>query len=50
MINTKQINSIMSVIGTAITTFEIMMKTFKWYENKHKKKKEDYSRPIIKGA
>ena len=53
MISLKQINTILTVAGTAATTFEIMMKTFKWYEKIHgkkkKEKKEDYSRPIIKG-
>lgn len=53
MITLKQVNSIVTVVGTAITTFEVMMKTFKWYEKLHgKKKKEnkkDFSRPIIKG-
>ena len=52
MANLKQINSIMAVVGTAFTTFELMMKTFKWYEKLHGKKeekKEDFSRPIVKG-
>lgn len=52
MITFKQINSIMAVVGTAVTTFELMTKTFKWYEKLHGKKeaKQDFSRPIIKGA
>ena len=52
MITLKQVNSVMAVVGTAVTTFELMVKTFKWYEKLHgkKKKKEDFSRPIIKGA
>jgi hypothetical protein len=53
MISLKQINTLLTVAGTAATTFEIMMKTFKWYEKHHgskkKEKKEDFSRPIIKG-
>jgi hypothetical protein len=55
MITLKQVNSVMAVIGTAATTFEIMMKTFKWYEKLHGKKKskkeknQEISRPIIKG-
>jgi hypothetical protein len=53
MISLKQINTILTVAGTAATTFEIMMKTFKWYEKHHgskkKENKEDFSRPIIKG-
>lgn len=54
MISLKQINTLLTVAGTAATTFEIMMKTFKWYEKYHGKKKkeekkEDLSRPIIKG-
>lgn len=53
MISLRQINTILTVAGTAATTFEIMMKTFKWYEKIHTKKKEkkqDFSRPIIKGT
>jgi len=54
MLNLKQVNTILTVGGTAITAFELMMKTFKWYEKLHgkkknKKEKEDFSRPIIKG-
>jgi len=41
MISLKQVNTVLTAIGTAITTFEIMMKTFKWYENKHKKKEDN---------
>ena len=33
----KRFNTIIAVIGTAIATFELMMRTFKWYENKHGK-------------
>ena len=53
MITLKQVNSVMAVVGTAVTTFELMVKTFKWYEKLHgkkKEKKEDFSRPIIKGT
>jgi len=53
MISLKQINTLLTVLGTAATTFEIMMKTFKWYEKKRGKKdkqKKDITRPIIKGA
>ena len=53
MISLKQINTILTVVGTAATTFEVLMKTAKWFEKKHGKKeknKEDYSRPIIKGV
>ena len=54
----KQLETIMkvggtalTVLGTAATTAEVMMKAFKWYEKRHgnKDKKEDYTRPIIKG-
>ena len=48
----KQINTIMTVVGIATTTFDLMIKTFKWYEKLHGKKKseeKDCSRPIIKG-
>jgi hypothetical protein len=53
MISLKQVNTILTVVGTAATTFEVLMKTAKWFEKKHgkkDKKKEDYSRPIIKGV
>ena len=33
----KQFNTIIAVVGTAIATFELMMRTFKWYEKKHGK-------------
>lgn len=51
MISLKQVNTILAVAGTAATAFELMMKTAKWFEKKHgkKEKKQDYSRPIIKG-
>lgn len=53
MINLKQFNTILTVGGIAMTSFELMMKGFKWYEKLHgkkkKDKKEDFSRPIIKG-
>lgn len=53
MISLKQINTLLTVVGTAATTFEVLMKTAKWYDKKYgkkKEKKEDYSRPIIKGV
>lgn len=48
----NKFNTILTVAGTAATTFEIMIKVFKWYEKRHgkKNKKEDFSRPIIKGV
>ncbi len=51
MISLKQVNTILTVVGTAATTFEVLMKTAKWLEKTHgkKEKKQDYSRPIIKG-
>ena len=49
----KHFGTALTVIGAAATVFDVMMKTFKWYEkhhgNKKKEKKEDLSRPIIKG-
>lgn len=49
--NLKGFNTILTVGSIAITSFELMMKTFKWFEKLHgkKKEKEDFSRPIIKG-
>ena len=47
----KKIDTIVTVAGLAVSAFEIMQKTFKWYEKKHgKKEKKDITRPIIKGA
>ena len=40
MITFKQFNSFITIVGTAITTFELMMKTFKWYEKLHGKKEK----------
>jgi hypothetical protein len=46
----KKIDTIITVAGLAVSAFELMQKTFKWYEKKHsKKEKKDISRPIIKG-
>jgi hypothetical protein len=46
----KGFDTIIAVGTLAISSFELMMKAFKWYEKRHgKNKKEDYSRPIIKG-
>ena len=46
----KELDTIIAVGSFAVTSFELMMKAFKWFEKRHgKKKKEDYSRPIIKG-
>ena len=53
MQNLKGLNTILTIGGFAVTSFELMMKAFKWYEKHHgkkkKDKKEDFSRPIIKG-
>lgn len=47
----KKLDTFLTVGGIAMTSFELMMKTFKWYEKLHgkKKEKEDFSRPIIRG-
>ena len=37
----KQFDTIIAVVGTAIATFEIMMKAFKWYENKYGKERHE---------
>jgi hypothetical protein len=48
--NLKGLNTVITIGGIAVTSFELMIKAFKWYEKRHgKKKKEDFSRPIIKG-
>ena len=48
----KKINTIITVVGAVISTHQLMVKTFKWYEKKHGKgnDKRDITRPIIKGA
>lgn len=47
----KGINTAIAVVSAVGSTFGVMYKTFKWFEKKHgnKNKKEDYSRPVIKG-
>ena len=49
MPNLKQLNTILTIGGIVATSFELMMKTFKWYEKQYGKKKDDFSRPIVKG-
>lgn len=47
----KKINTTITVIGLVTSTYEIMQKTFKWYNKKYsKKEKKEISKPIIKGA
>ena len=52
MVILKKIDTIITVIGAAVSTYQIMEKTFKWYEKKHGKRNnsENITRPIIKGA
>lgn len=47
----KKINTAFTVIGFAVSAYEIMHKAFKWYERKYGKgnDKKDITRPIIKG-
>jgi len=51
MKNLKGFNTILTVGSIAMTSFELMMKVFKWYEKRHGKKnnKDSLTRPIIKG-
>jgi hypothetical protein len=48
----KKINTVVTIASIAGTSFELMYKTFKWYEKKHRKSKgkEQIARPVIKGA
>ena len=46
----KKIDTAVTVIGLAASAYDIMHKTFKWFEKKHGKGKEEISRPIVKGA
>lgn len=48
MMGLKEINTIATVIGATVGTFELMMKTFNWYNKKHVKDK-NVTYPIIKG-
>ena len=47
----KKINTAFTVIGFAVSAYEIMRNTFKWYERKYGKgsDKKNITRPIIKG-
>ena len=46
----KKINTIITIAGAAYTTYDTMMKAFKWYEKRHGGKKDTpIIRPIIKG-
>jgi hypothetical protein len=51
MKNLKGFNTILTVGSIAMTSFELMIKAFKWYEKRHGKKdnKDNLTRPIIKG-
>lgn len=48
----KKIDTIITVVGAIISTHQLMVKTFKWYEKKYGKRNnsENITRPIIKGA
>jgi hypothetical protein len=47
----KKIDTAITVIGIAAYAYDIMHKTFKWYEKKQgNKEKKDITRPIIKGT
>lgn len=45
----KKIDTIVTVAGLVISLYELMTKTFKWYEKKYGKKEKEISKPIIKG-
>ena len=48
----KKIDTAITVAGVVIYTFDLMTKTFKWYERKYGQgnDKKDITRPIIKGG
>ena len=46
----KKLDNTITVIGLATSAYEMMHKTFKWYEKKHGNKNKEISRPIIKGV
>lgn len=49
----KKVNTLVTVASATVTAVEVMYKTFKWYEKKHgkkSKKRQEITRPIIKGA
>lgn len=47
----KTIGTVTAIIAAVGTTYDVMIKTFKWFEKRHKKENtKDMSRPIIKGA
>lgn len=39
----KNLNTFFTVGSIAFITYEVMMKTFKWFEKKHKKQKGCFS-------
>lgn len=45
----KKIDTPITVIGLAAFAYEIMQKTFKWYEKKHGNEKKEISRLVVKG-
>ncbi len=50
MITLKNINTAIVAAETIITTYKIMVKTFKWFEKHHgNNNKTNLIRPIIKG-
>jgi len=46
----KKIDTAITVIGIAAYAYDIMQKTFRWYEKKHGKEKKEISRPVVKGV
>jgi len=48
----KKIDTAITIIGIVTYTFDIMTKTFKWYERKYGNgnDRKDITRPIIKGG
>lgn len=46
----KKVNTLVTVASATVTAFEVMYKTFKWYEKKYGKKRQEIARPIVKGV
>jgi hypothetical protein len=46
----KKINTVITIAGAVVTTYQTMEKVAKWFEKKHgKKDNEPIIRPVIKG-
>jgi hypothetical protein len=46
----KKVNTVITIAGAVVTTYQAMTKVAKWFEKKHGNKKDNsITRPVIKG-